>query len=92
MNRLGREAGFEESRKARKRSVDACDQVDCYLIGPPDDALPGILGEYRSADPVTAWLCQGMHCLAPVSTREELQQQRIKICWNWRCPIRMHWP
>jgi uncharacterized protein YyaL (SSP411 family) len=65
----------EESRNELKRSVDDYYQVDCYLIGPPNDALPGISGEYRSADPVTAWLYRGMHCLAPESSWEELQQQ-----------------
>jgi hypothetical protein len=68
----------QERQNALKRWVDDYDQVDCYLIGPPDDDLPGILPEYRSADPVTAWLCRGMHCLPPVSTWEELQQQLDK--------------
>jgi len=67
-----------ERQNALKRWVEDFDQVDCYLIGPPDDALPGILKEYRSADPVTAWLCRGMHCLPPVRSREELQQQLEK--------------
>jgi uncharacterized protein YyaL (SSP411 family) len=65
----------QEQQIALKRWVDDHDQVDCYLIGPPDESLPGILREYRSADPVTAWLCRGMHCLPPVGSREELERQ-----------------
>ena len=33
----------------------------------------GILKEYRSDKPVTAWLCRGMHCLPPAHSREELE-------------------
>jgi uncharacterized protein YyaL (SSP411 family) len=58
-----------------KRWVDEHDQVDCYLIGPVDDTLPGILRQYRSTDPVTAWLCRGTRCLAPVQTRAALKEQ-----------------
>ena len=64
-----------EQRDELKAWVDDRDQVDCYLIGPPDDTLPGILGEYRTAEPVTAWTCRGLHCLPPVYSREELRQQ-----------------
>jgi uncharacterized protein YyaL (SSP411 family) len=62
---------------ALKRWVDGRDRVDCYLIGPPDETLPGILREYRSDEPVTAWLCRGMHCLPPVNSLEELEQQLV---------------
>ena len=48
-------------------------RTDCYLIGPPDDKLPGILREYRTQEPATAWLCRGKHCLPPVHTEEELE-------------------
>jgi len=68
------EAGREQ-QDALKQWVDGYDQVDCYLIGPPDDSLTGISGEYRSANPVTAWLCRGLRCLPPVNPREELQRQ-----------------
>ncbi len=49
-------------------------QVDCYVIGPADGTLPGILREYQTDDPVTAWLCRGLHCLPPVRSRDELEQ------------------
>ena len=63
-----------EQQSALKRWVESHYRVDCYLIGPADDSLPGILREYRSEDPVTAWLCRGMHCLPPVGSQEELEQ------------------
>jgi uncharacterized protein YyaL (SSP411 family) len=56
-----------------KRWVEDDYRVDCYLIGPPDPGLPGMLSGYRSAEPVTAWLCRGMHCLPPVHSRAELK-------------------
>jgi uncharacterized protein YyaL (SSP411 family) len=36
--------------------------------------LPGILGEFRSQRPATAWLCLGMRCLPPANTRSELEK------------------
>ena len=60
--------------RALKRWVDGRDRVDCYLVGPPDDTLPGILGGFRTDRPVTAWLCRGMQCLPPVEGQEELEQ------------------
>ena len=48
-------------------------RTDCYLIGPANDKLPGILREYRTEKPATAWLCRGTHCLPPVHTEEELE-------------------
>ncbi len=49
-------------------------QVDCYVVGPADGTLPGILREYQTDDPVTAWLCRGLHCLPPARSRDELEQ------------------
>ena len=57
-----------------KRWAESRYQVDCYVIGPADGTLPGILREYQTDDPVTAWLCRGLHCLPPVSSRDELEQ------------------
>jgi hypothetical protein len=53
--------------------------LDCYQLGPAaaDTAggrLPGILGEFRSQRPATAWLCLGMRCLPPANTRSELER------------------
>jgi uncharacterized protein YyaL (SSP411 family) len=59
---------------ALKAWAEAEYRVDCYLIGPSDAALPGILGAYRSDEPVTAWLCRGMHCLPPAHSREALKR------------------
>jgi uncharacterized protein YyaL (SSP411 family) len=50
-------------------------QVDCYLIGPASGSLPGILREYRSNEPATAWVCHGMHCMPPAESRDRLKQQ-----------------
>ena len=63
----------EAERTALKKWAEANDELDCYLIGAPDAKLPGILGEYATTEAVTAWLCQGMHCLAPAHSQEELK-------------------
>jgi uncharacterized protein YyaL (SSP411 family) len=62
-----------EQQSALKQWVESHYRVDCYLIGPADDSLPGILRNFRSDDPVTAWLCRGMNCLPPVRSQEELE-------------------
>ena len=59
--------------EALKRWVDANYRVDCYLIGPADATLPGVLGAYRDEASLTAWLCRGMQCMPPVHSREELE-------------------
>jgi uncharacterized protein YyaL (SSP411 family) len=58
-----------------KQWVSTSYQVDCYLIGQAQDSLPGILSEYRSSEPVTAWVCHGMQCMPPAESREALKQQ-----------------
>ena len=66
-------ANDEKQGTLLKQWVGSNYRVDCYLIAPPDATLPGILKEYRSEKPVTAWLCRGMHCLPPVHSRQELE-------------------
>ncbi|MGD8927800.1 MAG: thioredoxin domain-containing protein [Lysobacterales bacterium] len=66
--------GRPEDRRKFRQWVDARYRLDCYALDPNDDALPGVLAEYRSADCVTAWLCRGTHCMPPVSTREDLER------------------
>jgi hypothetical protein len=68
-----------EEQAAWKRWAEDHYGVDCYLLGP--DAtdrggarLPGILGEFRSERPATAWLCMGMRCLPPAHSRNELER------------------
>ena len=51
------------------------DRIDCYLIGAPDDTLPGILAEFRTTEPATAWLCRGLQCLPPAHSLEELERR-----------------
>jgi uncharacterized protein YyaL (SSP411 family) len=58
-----------------KQWVSTGYQVDCYLIGQAPDSLPGILSEYRSSEPVTAWVCHGMQCMPPAESRETLEQR-----------------
>ena len=58
-----------------KQWVNTGYQVDCYLIGQAKDSLPGILSEYRFSEPVTAWVCHGMHCMPPAESREALKQR-----------------
>ncbi|NNL03859.1 MAG: thioredoxin domain-containing protein [Xanthomonadales bacterium] len=57
-----------------KAWVDRRYRVDCYLIAPAEASLPGMLGEFRSSEPVTAWLCRGTQCLPPVHTEDELKR------------------
>jgi hypothetical protein len=49
-------------------------RLDCYLLGAKTEGLPGMLCEFRSDRPVTAWLCRGMQCLPPVNSQEELDR------------------
>jgi len=58
-----------------KQWVNTGYQVDCYVIGQARDSLPGILAEYRSSEPVTAWVCHGMQCMPPAESREVLKQR-----------------
>ena len=58
-----------------KQWVNTGYQVDCYVIGQAKDSLPGILSEYRSSEPVTAWVCHGMQCMPPAESREALEQR-----------------
>jgi len=62
------------ARDAMKMWAESRYQVDCYVVGPAVDGLPGILREFRSDQPVTAWLCRGMQCLPPVETLEDLDR------------------
>jgi len=50
-------------------------QVDCYQLGTGIEQLPGMLREFRTDRPVTAWLCRGTQCLPPVETEDELERQ-----------------
>ncbi|MEJ2383964.1 MAG: thioredoxin domain-containing protein [Xanthomonadales bacterium] len=57
-----------------RRWLKRYDRLDCYLLAPNDEDLPGNLGAYRTEQAVAAWLCRGMTCLPPVHTREELEE------------------
>ena len=63
-----------DAQNAMKRWADSHYQLDCYLVGPEPGNLPGVLREFRSDRPVTAWLCRGTHCLPPVETQDELDR------------------
>jgi uncharacterized protein YyaL (SSP411 family) len=65
----------DAEQKELKRWVTGSYRVNCYQIGPTADSLPGILGEHKTEDPLTAWVCHGMKCLPPVTTREALKRQ-----------------
>ena len=58
-----------------KQWVNTSYQVDCYVIGQAQDSLPGILSQYLSCEPVTAWVCHGMRCMPPAESREALKQR-----------------
>jgi hypothetical protein len=68
-----------EEQAAWKLWAEGRHGVDCYLLGPAaldtdGGSLPGILGEFRSQRPATAWLCLGMRCLPPAHSRSELER------------------
>jgi uncharacterized protein YyaL (SSP411 family) len=50
-------------------------RVNCYMIGPGNGLLPGILGEFSADEPVTAWVCHGFKCLPPARSRDILEKQ-----------------
>jgi len=62
-----------DAGRALQQWAESRYRVDCYLVGSATAGLPGVLSGYGSAQPVTAWLCEGMRCLPPVGTREELE-------------------
>ncbi|UCB55377.1 MAG: hypothetical protein JSW45_02275, partial [Thiotrichales bacterium] len=44
----------------------------CYVFAiPEDDRLPPALAEKTLTDQVQAYVCEGMHCLPPISSRRE---------------------
>ena len=67
-------ANDPEAGASLKSWVEGRYRVDCYLIGAADASLPGILKDYRGDQPVTAWLCRGLHCLPPAHSRDELKR------------------
>ena len=67
-------ANDPEAGAALKSWVEGRYRLDCYLIGAADGSLPGILKDYRGDEPVTAWLCRGLHCLPPAHSRDELKR------------------
>ena len=84
-------SGLDSGRQPKwKQWAESNYQVDCYLIGPVNGNFPGILREYRTSEPATAWVCQGAQCLPAESDRVE--RDKDLECWNWRSPIHTHWP
>ncbi len=81
-------SGTDSSRSTKlKQWAESHFPVKCYLIDASEDAaggdtvhgkadrpLPGILAEFNTDQPVTAWLCLGMKCLPPVHSIEELKK------------------
>ena len=59
---------------AMKQQATARHRLDCYLLGAKTDGLPGMLSEFRSERPATAWLCRGMQCMPPAHSLEELDR------------------
>ncbi len=45
----------------------------CFAIADDVSALPGLLRERRALGDTTAYVCQGQHCLAPVTDFDALQ-------------------
>ncbi len=62
-----------------KQWLNTAYRVDCYVIDQAKDSLPGILSEYRSSAPASAWVCYGMRCLPPTESREVLEQQLEEV-------------
>ncbi|HET6592174.1 MAG TPA: thioredoxin domain-containing protein [Xanthomonadales bacterium] len=62
------------ARDAMQAWAEGRYQVDCYVVGPAVDGLPGILSQFRSDRPVAAWLCRGTQCLPPVENQGDLDR------------------
>ena len=45
---------------------------DCYLLDQTKNTRPGILSEFKTGEPATAWVCLGMQCMPPTESRKEL--------------------
>jgi uncharacterized protein YyaL (SSP411 family) len=60
-----------------KQWINGNYQVDCYVIEQVQDSLPGVLSEYRTTQPLTAWVCHGMRCMPPVESREGLEKMLV---------------
>jgi len=72
-------SGTDRSKQEKwKRWAESNYQVDCYLIGPENGKLPGILREYQSSKPATAWVCHGMQCMPAANSRELLKKQLLQ--------------
>jgi hypothetical protein len=66
-------SGTDPDAQSRlKQWAEGRHRLDCYLVGPAVDGLPGILREFRTDQPATAWLCRGMQCLPPVHSADGL--------------------
>jgi len=72
----------QEETSGLKRWAESHFPVNCYRVdeagedtvhGKGEKPLPGILAEFNTDKPVTAWLCLGMKCLPPVNSRAELK-------------------
>jgi len=63
-----------EAQAAMKQRAATQHGLDCYLLGATSAGLPGMLGEFHSQRPVTAWLCRGTQCLPPVYSEDELDR------------------
>ncbi len=72
-----------KAAQAMKQWAESRFSVNCYLLPEPggDEAqtdgeqpLPGLLAEFKSSEPVTAWVCRGMQCLPPVNTQDDLEE------------------
>jgi uncharacterized protein YyaL (SSP411 family) len=66
------------AQDAMKRWAESRYRLDCYVVGPAVDPLPGILREFRSDQPATAWLCRGTQCLPPVHSTGELDRLMLE--------------
>ena len=67
-----------DAQDAMKRWAESRYRLDCYVVGPAVDQLPGILREFRSDQPATAWVCRGTQCLPPVHGQDELDQLMLE--------------
>jgi len=59
---------------AMKQWVEGRHAVDCYLVGPRVEDLPGMLRQFHTDHPVAAWLCHGRQCMPPVHSVDDLQR------------------
>jgi len=63
-----------EEMRAWRALANRRDPVHCYLLTPDGGQPGGIPGLYEATERTTAYVCEGLRCLPPVSAKQELEK------------------